>query len=777
MAPGKNYDRCCNPHNAENHKKTKSLRTPSKRLREKWGLAEDDRICVKCRKLCGELDAPININPMDLPSHHAGSSGESSSTLTRATEDSCAMHEDCDAWAPLAMELGSDIPERSDDADIEADTAEVLTQTSKLSELSIKIPRGESERSESFTLTQNSKSSELSINTLLPTINEGLAMLNQSPIPKRKLTIIPYLKEKVNRICYNLQRLLGVVENGEQSTDLNDIIDRLKAKYHSGNTTKAQKIQILTILPSEWSTTKVARIMGATTYMVKKAKNISRTKGILSMPDAKLGRPIPDETLTAVEQFYNDDRVSSNMPGMKDYVSSRNSANERIHIQKRLILSNLRELYEFFREDQPSVVIGFSAFASLRPKYCVLAGGSGTHTVCVCPIHQNVKLMMIGANFKRLTASSAHPLEHYSECLKLMTCRNPSPQCNLGECTNCPGSAVLHDTLKSTMEVEEIDNVVYKNWISVPRANLETLTKTTTEFIDDFCEKMERLLPHAFIAKEQSSYLKEKRESLQNDEFLVICDFAENYAFVVQDAAPAFHWNNDAATVYPVVIYFKENDLIAHKSLVIISDCLSHDTVAVYIFTKIIIHFIKEINQDAKKIYYFSDGAPQQFKNLKNFINLYYHKEDFGIRAEWHFFPTAHGKGPCDGVGGTVKRQAARASLQLPPDKQITKPGELYHWCSQPNHLPNITVKFSSQNNYDEMKEFLNARFTSAQTIPATLKIHCVIPGTDGNLFVKRFSRSEDFKCHRIVKNVAGILKNTERNPKTQKSVRKLQNK
>ena len=58
------------------------------------------------------------------------------------------------------------------------------------------------------------------------------------------------------------------------------------------------------------------------------------------------------------------------------------------------------------------------------------------------------------------------------------------------------------------------------------------------------------------------------------------------------------------------------------------------------------------------KITYFSDGCAAQYKNCKNLINLCYHKEDFGIPAEWHFFATSHGKDPCDGVKGTVKREA-----------------------------------------------------------------------------------------------------------------------
>ena len=91
------------------------------------------------------------------------------------------------------------------------------------------------------------------------------------------------------------------------------------------------------------------------------------------------------------------------MPGKKDYISMRkNSEGIPIHIQKRLILGNLNEIYKQFKNMHPLVKIGFSNFAELRLKYCVLAGASGTHCVCVCIAHQNVKLMIIGANLHKI---------------------------------------------------------------------------------------------------------------------------------------------------------------------------------------------------------------------------------------------------------------------------------------------------------------------------------------------------------------------------------------
>ena len=100
------------------------------------------------------------------------------------------------------------------------------------------------------------------------------------------------------------------------------------------------------------------------------------------------------------------------------------------------------------------------------------------------------------------------------------------------------------------------------------------------------------------------------------------------------------------------------------KIYVGISDCLNHDTIAVHMFTKKFVAFLKKNFTVVHRITYFSDGAPQQYKKKKNFINLSHHILDFGVAGEWHFYATGHGKGACDGVGGTLKRIARRSCLQ-----------------------------------------------------------------------------------------------------------------
>ena len=114
--------------------------------------------------------------------------------------------------------------------------------------------------------------------------------------------------------------------------------------------------------------------------------------------------------------------------------------------------------------------------------------------------------------------------------------------------------------------------------------------------------------------------------------------------------------------------------------MAIISDDLKHDTVAVYEYQKIILNYLKS-KFEVQKVYYVSDGARQHFKNKSSFANLIAHEKDFGIPAEWHFHPTAHGKGACDGIGANLKRNAAKYSLQCSHQNRILDATALFNWA------------------------------------------------------------------------------------------------
>ena len=84
-----------------------------------------------------------------------------------------------------------------------------------------------------------------------------------------------------------------------------------------------------------------------------------------------------------------------------------------------------------------------------------------------------------------------------------------------------------------------------------------------------------------------------------------------------------------------------------------------------------------------QNLFYFSDGCGGQYKNRKNFMNLFLHKQDFGLDAEWIFFATSHGKSPCDMIGGSVKCHAAKRSLQRTMNNQILDYQDMLNVCEE----------------------------------------------------------------------------------------------
>ena len=293
-------------------------------------------------------------------------------------------------------------------------------------------------------------------------LNASLSILGESPIIKRKLdTRALYVKEKVRKIESTVRKKIEIsigcsISDKESETESPEIemINQLKEKMQSC-TRKSDKIQILTILPKSWTRSKVVEEFQVSEYMVRTAKKLVSEKGIMSTPNPRLGKLLPKTTVDLIKTFYHSDEISRIMPGKKDYVSV-TVCGMRQHLQKRLILCNLKEAYQQFKDGMPDVKIGFSKFSELRPKECILAGAGGTHSVCVCTVHQNVKLMFVGAKLDQLSEGC---FKSYQHCLAAMHCNPPQVECYFGGCDQCPGAKSLQEKLEIIFDKEMIDQV------------------------------------------------------------------------------------------------------------------------------------------------------------------------------------------------------------------------------------------------------------------------------------------------------------------------------
>lgn len=96
---------------------------------------------------------------------------------------------------------------------------------------------------------------------------------------------------------------------------------------------------------------------------------------------------------------------------------------------------------------------------------------------------------------------------------------------------------------------------------------------------------------------------------------------------------------------------------------------------------------------ELEKIIYLSDGCAEQYKNKSNFKNLCSHEKDSNVRAERHFFPTSHGKGPCDGVRDQRVRSGKIITWRNRYGTSINSPYEIsYNTTQREKFMPTITT-------------------------------------------------------------------------------------
>lgn len=467
--------------------------------------------------------------------------------------------------------------------------------------------------------------------------------------------------------------------------------------------------------------------------MVSRSRKLRDLQGIIGDPAAKRGKPLQENTRDKVIDMYRDQEYTREMPGERNTVSIRGLDGNKTYHQKHLILVNLRELYHHFNQKYPEERISVSKFIALRPKWAVTVDSKDTTNACVCAIHQNVELM-----------AEIVPGEwDAKKLLAKMVCDVTDPFCMLHGCQNCPGKEQIREELEMLFEDNgySLDDVIkYSAWLYVDRTDIKVIEAN----IEDFCTKLacglESLSAHHYIARFQAGALKAQKEGLKPEEVIVIGDFAENYSFVVQDAIQGWHWVNSQATLHPFCIYYKDANELKHLSLCIISNHMSHNTATVHSFQRVLIQYIKQQLPNVTFIKYFSDGAASQYKNFKNFANIRFHREDFGLDCDWHFFATSHGKGPCDGVGGVVKRLATRYSKQLLKSgkERLLTAHQLYLFAKE--NIQNVYVEYVETEVVQLNMEFLKERFATACKVPGCRDQHYFKPLSTQSMEINRVS-------------------------------------
>ena len=156
------------------------------------------------------------------------------------------------------------------------------------------------------------------------------------------------------------------------------------------------------------------------------------------------------------------------------------------------------------------------------------------------------------------------------------------------------------------------------------------------------------------------------------------------------------------------------------KSFVFVSDNLTHskDTVIAYID-----FVLDQLPDIVKTVSIWSDGPCSQFKNRYIFAGIAHLETRHSVNISWNFFATSHGKGPVDGIGGSVKRFVWRKvkSRQYSVSDAVS-------FSRAAEEMAHVVTMHISKNDIDEKNNDLNVNgiFKGAPAIPKIAKCHHV---------------------------------------------------
>ncbi|XP_041367923.1 uncharacterized protein LOC121382530 [Gigantopelta aegis] len=232
--------------------------------------------------------------------------------------------------------------------------------------------------------------------------------------------------------------------------------------------------------------------------------------------------------------------------------------------------------------------------------------------------------------------------------------------------------------------------------------------------------------------------MKRLRMNLQAGHVLVWMDFAENFLCSSVEEIQSAYCNSTMVTLHTIVVYFPDDHSKKLQSFVALSDLMHHNSTAVYAVLRKLLPILKKEYPQIATVHYLTDSPTSQYRNKFIFQILQYHFLEFGLEVRWNYLESGHGKGPCDVLGGSVKRSADMAVKQGKCSIQGAQ--DFYAWgLSNEENGSKVKYFLYSQDEYATAAKTMEKRLTP-MIIHGTLKLHAVVPVSNTSLCVRELS-------------------------------------
>ena len=191
---------------------------------------------------------------------------------------------------------------------------------------------------------------------------------------------------------------------------------------------------------------------------------------------------------------------------------------------------------------------------------------------------------------------------------------------------------------------------------------ISVCTMNNNDFVKFMEKQIKEFKQHVYRVRHQYEESVKIKQNLPKNEIIVQMNFAENYSSKGVDDIQSAWWNWTSVTLHPVVLYYKDdNEELKHQSTMIVSNEMGRNSSVVETFLDVIGPKMKKYVPNIHKVHFYTYTPTSQYRNEIIFHAVANHKEIFECGATWNYFEAGNGKGPCYGLGGTVKRMADEA--------------------------------------------------------------------------------------------------------------------
>jgi hypothetical protein len=355
----------------------------------------------------------------------------------------------------------------------------------------------------------------------------------------------------------------------------------------------------------------------------------------------------------AVIRFLKKAPNSTPLPGKRDVTSK--------GIQKYSLNETMSNLHLKYRNENRNSKISLATFCRQRPPYIKTIQWANRRQ-CLCVLHQNAKLKLSALHNN--TGISNFLDENTKEDVTSMLCALPDQPVKFREWQ------------KEDIEFEGK---------TIKKLKLKNVELSKQDFSEQFEHDFEDLREHVTRMRNQFDQLNQlKKEMPRLSHATCHMDYSENYACRYQDEPAQAFYDSSQVTVHPMIINYNDADgNLKHKSFVGISSERAHNAPTTFAFIRKLVPLVKQILPQLSTIHYITDSPVSQYRNKSITKIVANHSQYFpGVNSTWDYLEAGHGKGPCDGVGGAIKRYA---DIAVKKGEIIGNGEDFFQWAKDKN--------------------------------------------------------------------------------------------